>query len=54
METAYDEVEILQKIAQKFNDPEWIEDLKKYSKNVHLNYLKSQWHFKSLLREILN
>lgn len=34
LEAAYDEVEILQKVARKTNDPEWIDSLKEYYKDV--------------------
>ena len=37
LEAAYDEVEILQKVARKTNDPEWIDSLKEYYKDVLLN-----------------
>jgi len=32
MEAAYDEVEILQKVAKNVNHPEWIDSLKQYHK----------------------
>ena len=32
MEAAYDEVEILQKVAKNINHPEWISSLKEYHK----------------------
>ena len=32
MEAAYDEVEILQKVAKNINHPEWINSLKDYHK----------------------
>lgn len=35
LEAAYDEVEILQKVARNANNPEWIKSLKQYYKDVH-------------------
>ena len=32
MEAAYDEVEILQKVAKNLENPQWLEDLKSYHK----------------------
>ena len=34
LEAAYDEVEILQKVARNANNPEWIKSLKQYYKDV--------------------
>ena len=34
LEAAYDEVEILQKVARNTHDPEWVNSLKEYYKDV--------------------
>jgi len=34
MEAAYDEVEILQRVARSVGKPEWIESCKEYYKDV--------------------
>ena len=36
LEAAYDEVEILQKVARKANDPEWIKSLREYYPEVSI------------------
>ena len=36
MEAAYDEVEILQRVARYANKPEWHESLKEYFKDVRV------------------
>lgn len=36
MEAAYDEVEILQRVARSVGKPEWIESLKEYFKDVNI------------------
>lgn len=37
MEAAFDEVEILQKVAKHINSPQWIDSLKKYHKENVIN-----------------
>ncbi|EGR29294.1 serine protein kinase, putative [Ichthyophthirius multifiliis] len=39
LEAAFDEVEVLQKVAQKCKDPEWLKDLQKYHQDENRKYL---------------
>jgi serine/threonine-protein kinase SRPK3 len=40
LEAAYDEVEILQRVARQATDPEWIKSLREYYKGVSFKSLK--------------
>lgn len=46
MEAAYDEVEILQKVAKNINNPQWIDSLKEYHKDEVIFFLHNYIVFK--------
>lgn len=52
IEAAYDEVEILQKVAKKIDDPEWIKSLKQYKKG-QTNFNRDDTHVVQLLNSFL-
>lgn len=52
LEASYDEVEILQKVAQKAYDPEWIKSLRKYEP-LKTTYDRDDCHVLNLLNSFL-